>query len=303
MSTERFYCNTRITNGSFNATFNSNTFGSLYTTGGNIGINNTSPSYGIDIATLGGAQAGLRVKHSVSGSESSLLMSGNTADWIIGSNVGLCGADNWAIYNTKKASRIITINTVGSMLLGRTSFTNNLPSGEIALAIATTENTERAIMCIGNSATAALNWHMVNESGTLTWYYGNYAASLGTNVQMTNSGNMIIRGAYSVASDIRTKTNINTLNSSLDKILQLNPVSYNRRAGLNSEELADDRLNHGFIANEVRNIQPNLVLENPQTGVLSLDYTGIFTMAVKAIQELSAKVDDLQTQINALKNV
>ena len=41
---------TRITSGSLNASFNSNTIGSLYTTGGNIGIGTTSPGYALDVS-------------------------------------------------------------------------------------------------------------------------------------------------------------------------------------------------------------------------------------------------------------
>ncbi len=39
-----------ISSGSLNATFNSNTIGSIFTTGGNVGINNTNPGYTLDIS-------------------------------------------------------------------------------------------------------------------------------------------------------------------------------------------------------------------------------------------------------------
>jgi len=38
-----------ITGGSLNSTFNSNTIGNLYTTGGNVGVNTVSPAYPLDV--------------------------------------------------------------------------------------------------------------------------------------------------------------------------------------------------------------------------------------------------------------
>jgi trimeric autotransporter adhesin len=41
--------NINITSGTLSATFNSNTIGNIFTTGGNVGINNTTPSFSLDV--------------------------------------------------------------------------------------------------------------------------------------------------------------------------------------------------------------------------------------------------------------
>ena len=66
---------------------------------------------------------------------------------------------------------------------------------------------------------------------------------------------------------------------------------------------------YGFIAQDVRNIPELSFLvtgeENDENGnqtTLGLNYEGIFTVAVKAIQELKAKNEALEARISALEN-
>ena len=60
-----------------------------------------------------------------------------------------------------------------------------------------------------------------------------------------------------------------------------------------SERNADTTTYFGFIAQELREIYPNLVFEDTQ-GYLSVDYTGLIPVLVEAIKELNAKVEKLE---------
>lgn len=70
--------------------------------------------------------------------------------------------------------------------------------------------------------------------------------------------------------------------SVLAKVLALNPVAYN----WNTEN--ENTIKHdGFIAQEVRQVFPDLVSQDPTTNLLSLNYTGLIPYTVEAIKEMN----------------
>ena len=88
-------------------------------------------------------------------------------------------------------------------------------------------------------------------------------------------------------SDRRLKKNINDLSYGLDEILQLNSVSYHL---LEEEEYKP--LHIGFIAQDVKEIMPELVTEiGDYSGI---QYTSLIPVLVNAIKELSSQVDTLK---------
>jgi len=61
---------------------------------------------------------------------------------------------------------------------------------------------------------------------------------------------------------------------------------------------------HGFIAQDVLPIKPELVLgdgDKPD-GTYGLDYDGILALTVKALQEANAKIEQLENRISQLEN-
>ena len=110
---------------------------------------------------------------------------------------------------------------------------------------------------------------------------------------LENGGNLVIGGTLTQGSDISYKENIKPLESQLDIVSKLNPVSYNR-IGKKENEI-------GFIAQEVEKLIPDLVSENPD-GLKSLAYGNMTSILVKAIQELKAEVDLLKSNKCNCKN-
>jgi len=111
------------------------------------------------------------------------------------------------------------------------------------------------------------------------------------------------------SSDERLKTGIEDLNYGLDEIMRLRPVSYERT----------DRpwmgRNVGLIAQEVREViseavptQTYTVLDE-ETGemgyvdneYLSIDYTDMVPVLIKAMQEQQAQIEELKAEIESLK--
>ena len=110
---------------------------------------------------------------------------------------------------------------------------------------------------------------------------------------LENGGNLVIGGTLTQGSDISYKENIKPLESQLEIVNKLNPVSYNR-IGQKENEI-------GFIAQEVEKLIPDLVSENPD-GLKSLAYGNMTSILVKSIQEQQDMIQELKKEIEILKN-
>ncbi len=139
-----------------------------------------------------------------------------------------------------------------------------------------------------------------NYGNTVTWEIGSdasypgmyfYNGSGGYAFRMTVAGSATFAGG--VTSDIRTKQCIKSIdNNATDFIKELKPVSY--------EFIGDciKKTRRGFIAQDVLETSiPDLVLGNGEEegGTYGLDYDGILSLAVKAIQEQQCTIDTLKS--------
>ena len=107
--------------------------------------------------------------------------------------------------------------------------------------------------------------------------------------------------SYGSLSDVRFKTNIVDLkDDSLDKILQLRPVSFNWKEEYGKDS---DKYMVGYIAQEVEKVLPNIVDTHDHSGndglkdEKSINHPHLIPYLVKSIQQLSAKIDKLEKQL------
>ncbi|MCB0667674.1 MAG: tail fiber domain-containing protein [Saprospiraceae bacterium] len=101
-------------------------------------------------------------------------------------------------------------------------------------------------------------------------------------------------GNYTSISDQRFKNGISTIsNSILNDILSLRPVSYKM---VDQEE---NQRSYGLIAQEVREILPELIEENilEEEKILSISYTELIPILIKGMQEQQRQIDNLTTMI------
>ena len=114
------------------------------------------------------------------------------------------------------------------------------------------------------------------------------------------SGNAYTTGTWG-GSDVRWKKNIATLESSLEKVLQLRGVSYDWK----TEEYPDKGFTKerqiGFIAQEVEPILPEVV-KTDSDGYKALAYDRIAAVLVEAIKEQQSQIEVLKARIEALEN-
>ncbi|HQK69433.1 MAG: hypothetical protein GT600_15190 [Bacteroidales bacterium] len=104
-----------------------------------------------------------------------------------------------------------------------------------------------------------------------------------------------------IMSDINLKTNVTTLSEMKGKIKLLRPVSYNLKPNSENPDKTINNLQYGFVAQEVKEIFPDLVIER-EDGILGIRYSGLIPILVKAIEEQQEEIDALNDRITALEN-
>ena len=157
-----------------------------------------------------------------------------------------------------------------------------------------------------------------NRAQDTIFYYkagSNYSFRFNCNVRANN---------FLVASDSRFKTDISPLESSLQTITSLAPVSYKLlprfstetvdipATGLSEKELRDieyfnnlhknqkpDGPYYGFLAQEVKEIYPELV-HTDDDGYMYVDYISMIPLLVNAIGELNAQIEELKAENSEL---
>ncbi|MCF8276789.1 MAG: tail fiber domain-containing protein [Flavobacteriales bacterium] len=120
------------------------------------------------------------------------------------------------------------------------------------------------------------------------------------------SGNTTITGKFNSngieeTSDLRFKTNITDLSSSLEKITQLRGVTYNWKVAEFPERAFNDRTEIGVIAQEVEKIFPELV-STDVNGYKSVQYSHMVPVLLEAIKEQQSIINSLTSEVGGLRS-
>ncbi len=103
-----------------------------------------------------------------------------------------------------------------------------------------------------------------------------------------SSPHVLVTGDLNSTSDARLKENVEPIANALSDIAQLEGVSFDwRDTGTRG---------HGFIAQQVEPILPNVVQTDDETGIKSINYVGMIGHLVEAIKELKAEIEELKRQ-------
>jgi hypothetical protein len=145
----------------------------------------------------------------------------------------------------------------------------------------------------GTSAATRSNAFVVLQNGNVGIGTDTPSDRLVVNGNMSATGD-ITSNAFLLSSDRRLKTNIRSLYSEWDNIMKLNPVSYQKRESLESENY--DRFEYGFIAQELELIYPELVKTNSE-GLKFVDYTSMIPILTKGMQSLILENKRLTEQV------
>jgi hypothetical protein len=141
-------------------------------------------------------------------------------------------------------------------------------------------------------------WYIQSLSG---WFFRN---SGGANVMnCDSSGNVTFSGNVTAYSDARIKENVVTIDSALNKVLNLRGVYYNK--------IGTPERRVGVIAQEVETVLPEVVRlisdTNPSTGetqeLLAVDYGNIAGLLIEAAKEQNQEVLDLRNRVAQLESL
>jgi len=138
------------------------------------------------------------------------------------------------------------------------------------------------------------DWDTANDT-KIDWYVN------GSNeMQLLANGTLHVDGdviAYSstIASDKNLKDNITNIDNPIEKVKQLNGITFNWKK--NGKESG------GVIAQEVQQVLPSLVSEvtelNSEGSHLAVDYNGIIGLLIETVKEQQNQIDDLKARIEA----
>lgn len=113
------------------------------------------------------------------------------------------------------------------------------------------------------------------------------------------NGNVVYRGTLTppvVPSDVSLKSNIEPIKDGLEKLVQLQGVSYD---WIDQEKYGNSGT--GFVAQEVEKVFPDWV-EEGEDGIKYLKISGIEAYFVEAIKALQSEIEKLKQQLQAISH-
>jgi hypothetical protein len=152
-----------------------------------------------------------------------------------------------------------------------------------------TASTNGVIKFHTGGTTSSYERMRITEQG----YIGINTNNPGTTYRVTINGNISASQFY-VPSDIRLKNNIQPLQNSLEKILELRGVSFI----YNNDSTGKTQI--GFIAQEMEKIYPELVITGDD-GIKGVSYSNVTAVLVEGIKEQQTEIIDLKERINILE--
>jgi hypothetical protein len=198
-------------------------------------------------------------------------------------------------------TQAMTLDNSGNLLVGTTSATYNsqVQVGNTNPAFYI-NNTLTSSLGSSNILRLAFSGYDINN-GACNFIQAYGTTTLRFNVDsrgnVTNSNN-----SYGAISDVKLKENIVDATPKLADLLKVQVRNYNLKSDPTVKQL-------GVVAQELETVFPAMVEETPDTDekgnslgtfTKSVKYSVFVPMLVKAIQELSAQVTTLQSQVAAL---
>ena len=220
---------------------------------------------------------------------------------------------NSAVTTAKIATSAVGANQIGTNAITTAKITDlNVTTAKIAddavttakinaLAVGTTEIADSAVTqaklgtinTIGGTATKTV-WD-TSTNTKIDWYVNS-----SNHMRLDQNGDLNVNGdvvAYStsVASDKMLKNNISNIEDPIEKVKQLNGVTFNWKK--------NDKESGGVIAQEVQQVLPSLVSKvtelNGEGSHLAVDYNGIIGLLIETVKEQQNQIDDLKARIEA----
>jgi hypothetical protein len=243
-------------------------------TGGNVGIGTTSPSHAL---TVNSGSTGVSAKLITTAATGYLQLENSGGDAGILSN-----GDNLALFTSSSGTERVRITSAGALCLGKTA--DNLTADGVTLRKHPTSG-HGQIYCVGTGSSAYEGLYVYDRTNSEFEFYASY------------HGTIAYRALYNM-SDERKKQNIQDITLGLDAVKELRPVSFDWKNDKGNDQL-------GFIAQEVEATSLKQLVGNYKDpnidNLRSLNKEQMIPVLVKAVQELSTKLDAAEARIETLE--
>ena len=223
---------------------------------------NTTASGSISTAMGNGTEA--------TGSRSTAMGSLTIAS---GNNSSAMGYDTTASgHKTTAMGANTTASDYASTVIGQYN-----SSGSSVTNNATSFNTANTAFVIGNGGDSS------NKSDAFKVMF---------NGDTTVSNDLTVSGDVVISSDARLKSNIESLGSTLPKLLQIDGKSYEIKG----------KQKIGVLAQEIKEVFPELVSKDDNE-MLAVNYQGLVPVLINALKEQDAKMKEQEKKINRLEKI
>ena len=141
------------------------------------------------------------------------------------------------------------------------------------------------------------DWEFFSSARAPIFYdYNNTAFYLDPNTTGTSlnvAGAIIAAGNVTAYSDIRLKEDIEVITNAIDKVKQITGITYTRKE--------NGKRQTGVIAQDVLKVLPEAV-EGSNDSMYSVAYGNMVGLLVEAIKEQQIQIEELKTEMKAMKN-
>jgi hypothetical protein len=229
--------------------------------------------------------------------------SGNTAvgSGTLALNTG--GANNTAVgLDCLKATTTSNFNTgVGALAMpALTTGGSNVGVGVSVLAVATTAayNTALGANAMQGTTTGLGNVCVgsLNSGGVYSPVFNLIAENDRVVMGSASVTNAYVKVAWTVVSDARDKTNFAPVPHGLDFVNQLQPTSYRFKVA-RDDDTPNGNVRYGFKAQDILALEgaDSVIVDSSNPDLLMYNSDALIPVLVKAIQELTARVSQLES--------
>jgi hypothetical protein len=267
----------------------------IYRLNGNIGIATTNPQYTLDV--IGDINFTGTFRQNGSQFVASRWSSGVNDDiYRLNGNIGIATTNPLNPLQVGSGTTIVIIDSLGDLGIGTATATSKLHvigDARVSGVITATSFFGNGSGLTGLSAGLTIS----DNTSTNSTFYPSFTSSTSgivttvivssTKLTFNPSTGTLTATALAESSSIAFKENINPIENALDLLLQLNPVTYDRKDNSAKNEV-------GLIAEEVDKIIPNIISRDENGNPEGINYTKLSVYLIDAIKTLRKEIDNLK---------